>query len=156
MGRNPGKSRGNPVSGHFFQKSAKVRVLGCFEGFTGVCPWVAFWQVFEAGIRVWAGLGAWIRVLPETWRQVLGGARIWSPAGLLAARRSSDLRQDPEIWHLLELGSEVRIRRSGTCRRPVGDLSETCHLLASISRRKLATHLPWTLSRHGCYVASSD
>ena len=29
----------------------------------------------------------------------------------------------------------------------------TWYLLASISRRKLATHIPWTLSRHGCYVA---
>ncbi len=35
-------------------------------------------------------------------------------------------------------------------------LPPTWYLLASISRRKLATHIPWTLSHHGCYVASSN
>mgnify|MGYP002811280873 CR=1 FL=1 len=34
-------------------------------------------------------------------------------------------------------------------------LPPTWYLLASISRRKLATHIPWTLRYHGCYVASS-
>jgi len=35
-------------------------------------------------------------------------------------------------------------------------LTPTWYLLASISRRELATHQPWTLSRHGCYVALSN
>lgn len=85
---------------------------------------------YLAWVVPWSDLGARIWDL---------GARIWdldSGSGIWTQDLAQDLGSGSDLWIL--------------------GLPPTWYLLASISRREFATHIPWTLGHHGCYVALSD
>ena len=73
-------------------------------------------------------------------------------------KTSSGPRRDLASSPKTSSGPRQDLRQSRWTRRWISDSGSVGHpptwyLLASISRRELATHIPWTLSRHGCYVA---
>ena len=98
-----------------------------------VSGWLAGSWIWSLAGEVW--LASW--QLVSGWRGLAG--EVWLAGWILSG------------W----LASWLTDLRSGS---DFGSAwpTPTWYLLASISRREFATILPWTLSRHGCYVALSD